>query len=123
MRIARFGPWRPATGWQRLVERGLRAILAETNPDLDPAYEQVTDWWLEVSDDGRVTREIGFDRSGRAVAVAPLGQNLGVFTDMDHAPTGLGQAVSASEFERVWSEVISRLSQLPVERRERPRPS
>ena len=108
MRIARFGPWRPATGWQRLVERGLRAIIAETNPDLDPAYEQVTSWWLEVNDDGRVTREIGFDPSGRAIAPAPLGENRGIFTDLDHAPDGLGQPVSATEFERVWSEVCSR---------------
>ena len=108
MRIARFGPWRPATGWQRFVERGLRLLLAETNPDLDPAYEQVTFWWLEVSDDGQVTREIGFDPSGRAVAAAPLGTNPGIFTDSDHAPNGLGESVSVSEFERTWSEVTSR---------------
>ena len=108
MRIARYGPWGPATGWRRLVERGLRAILAETNPDLDPAYEQVTYWWLEVNDDGQVTREIGFDPSGQALAAAPLGNNPGIFTDLDHAPDGLGEPVSATEFDRVWSEVSSR---------------
>src|SRR5262245_1536893 len=108
MRIARFGPWRPATGWQRLVERGLRAVLAEDNPDLDPAYEHVTSWWLEVSDDGRVTREIGFDPSGRAAVGAPLGNNPGIFTDSDHAPDGLGDPVSVAEFERAWSELSSR---------------
>ena len=108
MSIARFGPWRPATGWQRLVERGLRAIVAETNPDLDPAYEHVTYWWLEVSDDGRVTREIGFDLSGRPLAAAQLGRNLGIFTELVQAPDGLGEPVTLSEFERVWSEVGSR---------------
>jgi hypothetical protein len=108
VRIARLGPWRPATGWRRLVERGLRALLAESNPDLDPAFEHVTYWWLEVNDDGRVTREIGFDPSGRAIAAAPLGENLGIFTDSDQAPNGLGEPVSATEFERVWSEVSSR---------------
>jgi hypothetical protein len=108
VRIARLGPWRPATGWRRLVERGLRALLAESNPDLDPAFEHVTCWWLEVNDDGRVTREIGFDPSGRAIAAAPLGENLGIFTDSDQAPNGLGEPVSATEFERVWSEVSSR---------------
>ena len=108
MRIARFGPWQPATGWQRLVERGLRAVLAETTPDLDPAYAQVTHWWLEVSDNGQVTREIGFDPSGRAVAAAPLGNNHGIFTDSDRAPGGLGAAVSGTEFERVWSELSAR---------------
>jgi hypothetical protein len=93
VRIARLGPWRPATGWRRLVERGLRALLAESNPDLDPAFEHVTCWWLEVNDDGRA---------------APLGENLGIFTDSDQAPNGLGEPVSATEFERVWSEVSSR---------------
>src|SRR5690348_16678956 len=105
MRIARLGPWRPATGWQRLVERGLRAVLAEANPDLDPAYEQVTYWWLKVGDDGRVTREIGFDRSGRPVAGAPLGTNAGIFTDSDQAPDRLGESVSVTDFERAWSEL------------------
>jgi len=105
MRIARFGPWRPAAGWRRLAERGLRAVLAEDNPDLDPAYEQVTHWWLEVNDEGLVTREIGFDSSGRALAAAPLGNNPGIFTDSDHAPAGLGEPVSATELERVWSEI------------------
>jgi hypothetical protein len=108
MRIARFGPWRPATGWQRLVERGLRLVLAETSPDLDPTYERVTYWWLEVNDNGQVTREIGFDPSGRAVAAAPLGNSPGIFTDTDHAPDGLGEPVSMSHFEQVWSEVSSR---------------
>jgi len=68
----------------------------------------VTYWWLEVGDDGRVTREIGFDSSGRAVAGAPLGNNPGIFTDADHAPDGLGESVSLTEFERVWSEFSAR---------------
>ena len=110
MRIARFGPWRRATGWRRLVERGLRAVLAEDNPDLDPAYEHVTYWWLEVSDDGQVTREIGFDPSGRAVAGAPLGNHPGIFTDSDHAPDGLGESVSVTEFERAWTDLRARFT-------------
>jgi hypothetical protein len=107
MRIARLAPWHPPAGWHRLVERGLRAVLAEANPDLDPAYEHVVSWWLEISDDGQVTREIGFDPSGRAVAAAPLGNNPGIFTDADRAPDGLGEAIGAIEFERVWSELSS----------------
>jgi len=83
-------------------------MLAEANPDLDPAYEHVTSWWLEVNDDGRVAREIGFDSSGRAVAGAPLGNNRGIFTDADHAPDGLDEAVSVIEFERAWSELNAR---------------
>ena len=108
MRIACFRPWRPPTGWQRLVERGLRAVLAQDIPDLDPAYEHVTSWWLEVGEDGRVTREIGFDPSGRAVVAAPLGNNPGIFTDSDRAPDGLGESVGVTEFERAWSELSSR---------------
>jgi hypothetical protein len=109
MRIARLGPWQAPTGWQRLVERGIRALLAEDIPDLDPAYEHVTHWWLEVSDEGRVTREIGFDASGRAVVAAPVGNSRGIFTDLDRAPDGLGDSVSVTEFERAWSELRSRL--------------
>jgi hypothetical protein len=105
VRLARLGPWRPVTGWQRLVERGLRAVLAEDTPDLDPVYEQVTHWWLEINADGQVTREIGFDSSDRAIAAAPLGERSGIFTELDRAPEGLGEAVSATEFEQVWARI------------------
>jgi hypothetical protein len=67
----------------------------------------VTYWWLEVNDAGKVTREIGFDSYGRAVAAAPLGNNPGIFTDSDHAPHGLGEPVSLTEFEQAWFEVSS----------------
>ena len=108
MRIARFGPWRPATGWHRLAERGLRAVVPENIPDLDPAYEQVTHWWLELNEEGQVTREIGFDRSGRAIAAASLGDNRGIFTESDQAPHGLGEPVSVTEFERAWFELSAK---------------
>jgi hypothetical protein len=112
MTIVRFdaGPWSRATGWQGILDRALRATLPAANPDLEPAYEHVTYWWLEIDEQGLVTREIGFSPAGRAVAAAPLGKNLGIFTDLDGAPAPLGAAVEVADFERVWAEVQDRFS-------------
>jgi hypothetical protein len=102
------GPWPAETGWLRWVARVLRVVIPQANPDFEGRYEHVTNWWLEVDDSGLVQREIGFDPTGDPLVAAPLGKNLGVFTDSDGAPEPLGELIEPGEFERMWSEFQNR---------------
>jgi hypothetical protein len=52
-------------------------VVPRANPDLEPLYEHVRHWWLEVDDEGVVRREVGFVGAGRAIAAAPSGQQSG----------------------------------------------
>ena len=113
MRVSRFdtGPW-PAVaekGWRRVAYAALHHILPKANPDLDSAYERVQYWWLEIADDGMVTREVAFDASDHPIAAAPLGDNLGIFTDIDAAPSPLGVDIEQRAFEEAWDQVQERL--------------
>jgi hypothetical protein len=110
MRIATFnaGPWPKLRGWRGIGWWVLNRLLPRANPDLDPVYEHVTHWWLEVDDQGVVAREIGFDAGDRPIAAAPLGDNRGIFTDLDSAPAGLGAGVEPTAFEQAWKDVRAR---------------
>lgn len=55
-----------------------------------------------------VLREIGFDQTGKPVTAAPLGRNLGIFTDMDGAPQPLEDEIDPKEFERFFLQVTNR---------------
>jgi hypothetical protein len=108
-RVYRFnrGPWPSETGWLRWLNRVLKLVIPQANPDFEGRYEHVTNWWLEIDDSG-VHREIGFDPTGDPLVAAPLGKNLGVFTASDNAPEPLGEAIDPGEFERVWSDFQNR---------------
>jgi hypothetical protein len=84
------------------------AVVPHANPDFEVVYQRVTHWWLEVNDAGEVTREVGFDVADRPIAAAPLGDNHGIFTDLDGAPRGLGQLIPPELFEEVWQDVSGR---------------
>jgi hypothetical protein len=86
----------------------LRLLFPNGNPDFDAAYEYVVDWWLEVDENNVVRREIGFDSSGNVIAAAPLGENHGIFTDIQSAPDGLGPEVQAVAFQAKWQEISER---------------
>lgn len=92
------GPWSE----KGIIARMLLRVMPRANPDFDTVYEKVTTWWLEIDNNNVVQREIAFDSSGMPVAAAPLGENFGVFTDLDSAPDGLGTEVEPSIFENTW---------------------
>jgi len=105
MRYAKIqtGPWRKLGFAGKLLSR----VLPQANPDFESAYEKCDSWWLEIDEGNVVCREIAFDVSGKAVAAAPLGDNLGIFTDLDSAPEGLTLGVDAVRFESEWKEFES----------------
>jgi hypothetical protein len=78
-------------------------LLPQANPDFERAYrDEVVNWWLEIDDKNVVHREIALNAAGEPVAAAPLGENYGIFTDLDSAPDGLGPEIQASQFEGTW---------------------
>jgi hypothetical protein len=102
MRYASFksGPW-PKAG---LATKTLLRVFPRSNPDFGSVYEDVVFWWLEVNEKNVVLREIGFNGSGAPVAAAPLGDNYGIFTDINSAPDGLGPDVEPSTFDQTWQQ-------------------
>lgn len=84
-------------------------MLPKANPDFDTAYERVLYWWLEIDDSNQVQREIGFDQSGQAAAIAPWRDNMGIFTDHADAPDHTGPAVDPAEFEATWQAASATL--------------
>jgi hypothetical protein len=82
----------------------LLRVMPRATPAFDDVYEKVTTWWFEIDEDNLVQREIAFDSSGTAVAAAPLGKNIGIFTDLGSAPEGLGPEVPSSTFEVMWQQ-------------------
>lgn len=104
--IFECGPRRPKPGFVvKVFLQVLSAIIPQANPDFEVAYEATVRWWLEIDEHNVVNREIAFDRSGTPIAAAPLGDNVGIFTDLDSAPEGVGREVPASMFENAWQEV------------------
>lgn len=59
----------------------LKKIIPAANPDMEPIYQSVTKWWLEVDEGGEPKREIGFDIQGQAIVLGPIGDNHGLLVD------------------------------------------
>ena len=111
------GPW----GAPGILGRVFGKILPQANPDFERAYQSVTSWWLEIDDAGQVQREIGFDAGQHPIAIAPFGQNFGIFADLEGHPERLGPELVASLFESAWQEVASRFPQSEAQPGGRPR--
>ena len=102
MRYTTFkcGPWPNAN----LFAKTLTRLMPRANPDFELAYEKIVTWWLEIDDNNIVQRELGFDDMGTPLVAAPLGDNHGIFTDLDSAPEGLGADIEHTTFEQTWQE-------------------
>jgi hypothetical protein len=113
MRYATFrcGPWPKPGTVLRAILAPLRLVLPEANPDFEEAYEQVVTWWFEIDEHNTVRREIAFNADAEPIAAAPLGQNHGIFTDLDSAPEGLGPALEPKAFEEAWQLVSKKWRQ------------
>ena len=100
------GPWGKPGPIAGVLMKVAERLLPQANPDFEKVYqEEVVTWWFEIDDTNVVHREIAFDASGRPVAAAPLGENFGMFTDLDSAPEGLGPEVEPTLFDQKWQEI------------------
>jgi hypothetical protein len=95
----------PASKLKEWTVSLLMWIFPSGNPDFGRKFEDVRRWWLETDDQWAVHREIGFDEHGEPIVAAPLGKNLGIYTDNEGGvPFPVDGTVDQAEFERVWRE-------------------
>ncbi len=100
------GPWpniKEMPWWIRL----LSWVFPAANPDLDPFYELVHSWWLEIEDNGLPLREIGFSETGEAIVLAPVERNFGLMIDSsdDWSDSDQDSKEAAENFETVWQSL------------------
>ena len=72
--------------------KGLLSIFPKASPDYDRCPWPVAYWLVEVDDDARAAREIGFTTQHQPVLFAPTDRNMGTWTDSD-------RVFSPEEFE------------------------
>ncbi|MBL8711904.1 MAG: hypothetical protein JNM12_03310 [Alphaproteobacteria bacterium] len=111
MQYRRFttGPWPELSLIQKLFVNVFLFWIPKGNPDFEETYTKVHYFWLEIDDQGDVTREVGFNSDDEPITAAPLESNYGIFTDLDGAPSPLESSVDQVDFERAFSAVADRL--------------
>ena len=66
----------------RVLAGVLSPFVPRSNPEQERLYDQVVLWKIEFDTENHSTsREIGFDRNGKAIVAAPLRKDLGLWTD------------------------------------------
>jgi len=58
-------------------------MVPKGSPDYDVHIELVAYWLVEVDDEGRAEREIGFNVQHEPILFAPTNRNYGLWTDSD----------------------------------------
>jgi hypothetical protein len=85
----------------------LRRVLPAANPDFDDQYARVVRWWVEVDSKGLPIREIGFDRLGAPIVLAPIGPNRGCITDsLSTFVEWSNDARVQGQFEETWQRLV-----------------
>lgn len=94
--------------------RVLRRLLPAANPDTEPLFHKAERWWVEINEQGLPQREIGFDESGAAVVLAPVGRNFGFIIDSsDKWEDFSGESsIAAQNFEKEWSKLWGKFRHL-----------
>ncbi|MEM7597368.1 MAG: hypothetical protein AAF382_06685 [Pseudomonadota bacterium] len=100
------GPWSSddeLPWWARLLSR----ILPSGNPDLQCYYQRTVFWWVELADNGEPQQEIGFDATGEAIVLAPVGDNVGMMLDASDDWSGHDENSNdaAEKFQTVWQQL------------------
>lgn len=98
-------PW-----WEQL----LRWVVPAANPDLEPYFDKVHVWWLEIEDNGEPLREIGFDENGDAIVLAPIEGNFGFLLDAsdDWSDSTEDSFKAAEKFDRAWTSLWFKFEEL-----------
>ena len=84
---------------------------------MDPFYERVQLWWLEIDDNGAPQWEIGFSAAGEAIVLAPVEGNVGMMIDAsdDWSDSDQDSKEAADNFENVWQSLWPRFE--PIDQR------
>ena len=106
------GPWseEPLPWWCRILQK----VIPATNPDLEKFYPQARKWWLEIDDDGKPLREIGFIAENEPIVLGPIGRNYGFLVDSSDnwKDSEEDSAEAKREFEKMWQALSQQFSNL-----------
>ena len=107
------GPW-PTSEDLPLWIRLLRRVIPSGNPDLEPYYENVFRWWVEINEKGEPLREIGFSAEGEAIVLAPVADNVGMMLDAsdDWSNSDEDSTEATENFEAEWQALWPRFRKL-----------
>jgi hypothetical protein len=98
-----IGSWPKLPWWCEM----LRNVIPAANPDLEKFFPLTKRWWVELDNEDRAKREIGFDAEGKAIVLGPIGRNYGFLVDTpekwsDSIPSS---EIRAEEFNEVWQRL------------------
>jgi hypothetical protein len=92
-----------------LIFKLLRKFLPLANPDYERLYQNVVTWYLEIDENGKITREIGMDHQEETIVIGPWGRNRGLWPD---SPVVLEPkdytSVGKTDFDEKWSKYIEK---------------
>ena len=103
------GPyWKVMGPVKGTIARWMMKLIPPSSPDFCNSkvdiYHNVVEWWLEIDEKGELARrEIGFDADGNPIVGAPIGKNLGIFTD-GLTPKEFSEPRTKEEFEQAWEK-------------------
>lgn len=86
-----------------LLSRVLGSLLPSANPDFGDRFPFVRLWWVEIDDAATPRRELGFGDENLVLVAAPLGDNMGFWTDssMKLMPS-YGEQIYPQAFAARW---------------------
>jgi len=99
-----------ATDWDDPTREGalvkvLRRLLPEANPSYREKMHLVDSWYIEFTDDGLPSREIGVDANGTPVLAGPSSTDYGFWLDTDMTRSDFeGVEIDEQEFEALWAQ-------------------
>jgi len=101
-----IGPWteEPSPWWGRILQK----VIPAANPDFEKIYPKTRKWWVEIDDEGKPLREIGFDAEHNPIVLGPIGRNYGFLVD---SPINWKESEGDSDeagknFETTWQELL-----------------
>lgn len=101
---------KPSLWWGKLLQK----VLPAANPDIDQYFSVARKWWLEIDDNGKPNREIGFDSENTPIVLGPVGRNCGFLVDSsdDWKDSKEDSEEAGKEFEKTWQALWEKFGHL-----------
>jgi hypothetical protein len=96
--------------FEKSVNKVLKTILPNANPDFDDKIDDVDEWLVEINEETAMPeREIGINNNGQTIMVMPFGKNYGYWTDNnlkldDFVELFKAKRIAGKEFNDRWDK-------------------